>query len=73
VGEIVLITVSFPLEKPFKKLPSINPSGNEYRLVSLMALKEAGERHHDLNGGVLMSLRRQRDTARRQRRSITKR
>ncbi len=34
-----------------QKLQSIKPSGKEYRLVTLMALREAGERHHDLNGG----------------------
>lgn len=33
------------------KLQSIKPSGKEYRIVILMALREAGERHHDLNGG----------------------
>jgi hypothetical protein len=34
-----------------QKLQSIKPSGKEYHLVTLMALREAGERHHDLNGG----------------------
>jgi len=26
-------------------------NGKEYHLVTLMALREAGKRHHDLNGG----------------------
>jgi len=30
---------------------SIKPSGREYHLITLMGLREAGERHHDLNGG----------------------
>ncbi len=34
-----------------QKLQSIKPSGKEYHLVTLMALREAGERHHDLDGG----------------------
>ncbi len=34
-----------------QKLQFIKPSGKEYRLVTLMALREACERHHDLNGG----------------------
>jgi hypothetical protein len=34
-----------------QKLQSIKPSGKNYSLVTLMALREAGERHHDLNGG----------------------
>jgi hypothetical protein len=34
-----------------QKLHSIKPSDKEYHLVTLMALREAGERHHDLNGG----------------------
>jgi integrase len=34
-----------------QKLQSIKPSGKEYHLVTLMALREAGERHYDLNGG----------------------
>lgn len=34
-----------------QKLQSIKPSGKNYRLVTLMGLREAGERHHDLNGG----------------------
>ena len=34
-----------------QKLQSIKPSGKNYRLVTLMVLREAGERHHDLNGG----------------------
>ena len=34
-----------------KKLQSIKPRGKNYCLVTLMALREAGERHHDLNGG----------------------
>ena len=34
-----------------QKLQSIKPSGKEYHLVALMALREAGERHHDLDGG----------------------
>ncbi len=34
-----------------QKLQSIKPSGEEYHLETLMALREAGERHHDLNGG----------------------
>lgn len=33
-----------------QKLQSI-PKRQKYRLVTLMALREAGERHHDLNGG----------------------
>lgn len=34
-----------------QKLQSIKPSGKEYHLITLMGLREAGERHHDLNGG----------------------
>lgn len=34
-----------------QKLQSIKPSGKEYHLVTLMALREAGERHHDIAGG----------------------
>ncbi len=34
-----------------QKLQSIKPSGKKYRLIALMALREAGERHHDLAGG----------------------
>ncbi|HUV82285.1 MAG TPA: hypothetical protein VMW53_04305 [archaeon] len=34
-----------------QKLQSIKPSGREYHLITLMGLREAGERHHDLNGG----------------------
>src|SRR5665809_119089 len=30
-----------------QKLPSIKPSGREYHLITLMGLREAGERHHD--------------------------
>ncbi len=29
----------------------ITPKGRIYHLISLMALREAGERHHDQNGG----------------------
>ncbi len=29
-----------------QKLQSIKPSGKEYHLLTLMALREAGERHH---------------------------
>jgi hypothetical protein len=31
-----------------QKLQSIKPSGKEYHLITLMGLREAGERHHDL-------------------------
>ena len=31
-----------------QKLQSIKPSGREYHLITLMGLREAGERHHDL-------------------------
>ncbi|MBW6518465.1 MAG: hypothetical protein K0A89_08195 [ANME-2 cluster archaeon] len=31
-----------------RKLQSIKPSGREYHLIPLMGLREAGERHHDL-------------------------
>lgn len=34
-----------------QKLQSIKPSGREYYLVTIMALREAGEGHHDLGGG----------------------
>jgi len=34
-----------------QKLQSIKPSGKEYHLITLMGLREAGERHHDLAGG----------------------
>ncbi len=34
-----------------QKLQSIKPSGKKYRLITLIGLREAGERHHDLNGG----------------------
>jgi hypothetical protein len=34
-----------------QKLQSIKPSGREYHLIILMGLREAGERHHDLDGG----------------------
>jgi len=34
-----------------QKLQSIKPCGKEYHLITLMGLREAGERHHDLNGG----------------------
>ncbi len=34
-----------------QKLQSIKPSGKEYHLVTLMGLREAGERHHDIAGG----------------------
>jgi hypothetical protein len=34
-----------------QKLQPFKPSGKNYHLVTLMALREAGERHHDLNGG----------------------
>src|SRR5665809_42385 len=30
-----------------QKLQSIKPSGREYHLITLMGLREAGERHHD--------------------------
>ena len=30
-----------------QKLQAIKPSGREYHLITLMGLKEAGERHHD--------------------------
>lgn len=33
-----------------QKLQSINPDDKEYRLVTLIALKMAGERHNDLKG-----------------------
>jgi hypothetical protein len=34
-----------------QRCQSIKPSGREYHLITLMGLREAGERHHDLNGG----------------------
>jgi len=52
-----------------QKLQSIKPSGREYHLITLMGLREAGERHHDLPWR-LMCLRRRQDTARRRRRGI---
>ena len=30
-----------------QKCQSIKPSGREYHLITLMGLREAGERHHD--------------------------
>ncbi|MBE0523983.1 MAG: hypothetical protein IBX40_06605 [Methanosarcinales archaeon] len=43
---------------------SIKPSGREYHLITLMGLREAGERHHDPQWRM-MCLRRLRVTARR--------
>ncbi|MCJ7623630.1 MAG: hypothetical protein MUO76_09020 [Anaerolineaceae bacterium] len=40
-----------------QKLQSIKPSGREYHLTTLMGLREAGERRHDLQWR-LMCLRR---------------
>ncbi len=34
-----------------QKLKKITSNGKKYNLVTLMALREAGERHHDLRGG----------------------
>ena len=34
-----------------QKLQSIKSSGREYHLITLMGLREVGERHHDFNGG----------------------
>ncbi|MDW7777065.1 MAG: hypothetical protein SCH39_12145 [Methanosarcinales archaeon] len=34
-----------------QKLQFIKPSGREYHVITLVGLREAGERHHDLNGG----------------------
>lgn len=34
-----------------QRLQSIKASGKKYHLVTLMALREAGERHHDIAGG----------------------
>jgi len=48
---------------------SIKPSGKEYHLITLMGLREAGERHHDLQWR-LMCVRRRLGTARRRRRGI---
>ncbi len=34
-----------------QKNKQVTPTGRVYRLVTLMALREAGERHHDQEGG----------------------
>ena len=50
-----------------QKLQSIKPCGREYHLITLMGLREAGERHHDLQWR-LMCMRRLQDTVRKRRR-----
>ena len=53
-----------------QKLQSIKPSGMEYHLITLMGLREAGERHHDPQWR-LMCLRRLQGTVQMLRRRVS--
>jgi hypothetical protein len=53
-----------------QKLQSIKPSGREYHQITLIGLREVGERHHDMQCVILMCLLRQLGTVRKRRRCI---
>ena len=52
-----------------QKLQTTKPSGREYHLITLMGLREAGERHYDLQWR-LMCLQKLQDTVKRGRRLL---